>query len=220
LKLLLDIQYYIELQRRIVDIFRYVSCNEKNFDTYSVVLESLLIDTCSFFDSSCQTLIREKSLAGHTFKQESRVGDFKKKVSGSAEFNFGDYRELLEGDFVLSTKEVNLNPYEDALYSNPMHYLPDAISGYLIAPFKEWAAGSGSPWWEAFTGLKHDRMSNFRDAKLKNVLHSLAAVFIILTLRNEAEFKAGSVSLELYDLFFPKYWTFKGRVSVMNFMWS
>jgi hypothetical protein len=218
----MDIPYYIELQRRMLDIFRYVSCHERNFDTYSVILESLLIDTCSFFDSSCQTLIRGKSLAGHAFKKESRVGDFKKKVSGSKEFNFGDYRQLLEGDFVLSTKKVNLNPYEDALYSNPMHYLPDAISGYLIAPFKEWAAGSTliSPWWKAFTGLKHDRLSNFREARLRNVIHSLAAVFIILTLRNESEFKAGSVSLELYELFFPKYWTFKGRVSVMNFMWS
>lgn len=219
MKPLLDIQYYIELQRRMFDIFRYVSCHERNFDTYSVMLESLLIDACSFFDSLCQTLIREKSLAGWTFKQESMVSDFKKKVSGKSEFNFGDYRELLEGDFALSTKEVNLNQYEDALYSNPVHYSPDKISGHLIVPFKEWAAGSSSPWWKAFTDLKHDRMSNFREAKLRNVINSLAAVFIILTLRNESEFKAGSVSLELYDLFFPKYRTFKGRVSVMNFMW-
>lgn len=220
MKSLLDIPYYIELQRRILDIFRYVSCHERNFDTYSVILESLLIDTCSFFDSSCQTLIREKSLAGHGFKQEPQVADFKKKVSGSKEFNFADYRQLLEVEFVLSTKKVNLNPYEDALYSNPMHYLPDAISGYIIEPFAEWAAGSASPWWNAFTGLKHNRLSNFREARMRNVIHSLAAVFIILTLRKEAEFKAGSVSLELYELFFPKYWTFKGRVSVMNFMWS
>ncbi len=175
LKSLLDIQYYIELQRRILDIFRYVSCHERNFDTYSVVLESLLIDTCSFFDSSCQTFIREKSLAGHAFKQESSVVNFQKKVSGNAEFNFADYRELLEDDFVLSTKKVNLNPYEDVFYSNPMHYVPD-------------------------TGLKHDRLTSFREARLRNVIHSLAAVFIILTLRNEAEFKAGSVSLELYEL--------------------
>ena len=203
-----------------VDIFRYVSCHEKNFDTYSVILESLLIDTCSFFDSLCQTLIREKSLAGYAFKQESQVDDFKKKVSGAAEFNCGDYRKLLEGDFVLSTMEVNLNLYEEALYSNPMHYLPGAVTGHLIAPFNEWAAGSSSSWWKSFTALKHDRMSNFREAKLRNVLYSLAAVFIILTLHNETEFKAGSVSLELYDLFFPKYWTFKGRVTVSNFMWS
>ena len=135
---LLDIPYYLELQRRTVDIFRYVSCHEKNFDTYSVTLESLLIDTCSFFDSQCQTLIREKSRAGYTFKQASEVPDFKKKVNNDANFNFGDYRKLLEGDFDLSKWEVNLNPYEDAFYSNPMSYAPDEISGYLIAPFKEW----------------------------------------------------------------------------------
>ena len=140
-------------------------------------------------------------------------------MSGGGEFNFGDYRQLLEGDFVVSAKEVNLNPYEDALYSNPVHYLPNAVSGHLIAPFKGRATGGISPWWKASTDLKHDRMSSFREAKLRNVLHSLAAVFIILTLRNETEFKAGSVSLELCDLFFPKYWSFKGRVSVMNFMW-
>jgi hypothetical protein len=220
LKHQLDLPYYVELQRRMVDIFRYVSCHERNFATYSVILESLLIDTCSFFDSLCQTLIRERSVEGHAFKQESGVDDFSKKVSGKADFNFGDYRKLLEGDFILSTKGVNVNPYEDAFYSNPMHYLPDAVAGHLILPFQEWDAGDSSPWWRAFTELKHDRMSNFREATLRNALYSLAATFIILTLRHEAEFKAGSVSLELYDLFFPKYWTFKGRVSVSNFMWS
>jgi hypothetical protein len=198
-----------------------VSCHEKNFDTYSVILESLLVDTCSFFDSLCQTFICEKSLGGHVFKQESQVGDFKKKASGNADFNFGDYRTLLEADFSLSKREVNLNPYEDALYSNPMRYTPAKISGYHIVPFEEWAAGtSQSPWWQAFTGLKHNRLRNFREAKLKNVIYALAAVFIILTLRNETEFKAGSITPELYDLFFPKYWTFNGRVMPGIFTWS
>lgn len=201
-----------------VDIFRYVSCHEKNFDTYSLTLESLLIDTCSFFDSLCQTLIRDKSRAGYTFKREPEVVHFKEKVSLTEDFNCGDYRILLEGDFTLSTCKVNLNPYEDA-YSNPMYDLPDAVSGYLIAPLEEWSNGKRPLWWEAFTGLKHDRMSNFREAKLRNTLHALAAVFIILTLHNESEFKAGSVTLEVYDLFFPKYWAFSGRRSVMNFMW-
>jgi hypothetical protein len=68
--------------------------------------------------------------------------------------------------------------------------------------------------------LKHDRLHNFHEANLKNAIFALAAVFIALTLRREAEFKAGSVSLELYDLFFPKYWTFRGRVAQMNFTWT
>ena len=142
-------------------------------------------------------------------------------MKGKDDFNFADYRKLLEGDFILSTKAVNVNPYEDAFYSNPMPYLPNAVAGHLISPFDEWGAGNkSSPWWKAFTELKHDRISNFRKASLRNALYSLAATFIILTFRHEAEFKAGSVSLELYDLFFPKYWTFKGRVAVMNFMWT
>jgi len=66
--------------------------------------------------------------------------------------------------------------------------------------------------------LKHDRLTNFRAANMGNTIYSLAAVFVVLTLRNEPAFKAGSVALELYDLFFPKYWTFKGRVTVTNFM--
>jgi hypothetical protein len=125
------------------------------------LLESLLIDTCSFLDSLSQTLIREKSVAGHVFNQQSQIVDFNKKVSSSAEFNFGDYRELFESEFALSTREVNVNLYEDALYSNPVHYAPDQILGFMIAPFKEWREGASSPWWRAFTDLKHDRMEQF-----------------------------------------------------------
>lgn len=221
LKLLLDIPYYLELQRRMFDIFRYVSCHERNFETYSVNLESLLVDACSFFDSLCQTFIREKSLSGYVFKQQARVSDFKKKVNGKAEFNFAAYRTLLESDFVLSKREVNLNPYEDAPYSNPMNYHPDSISGYLILPFQQWAtAQSASPWWRAFNDLKHDRLNNFREAQLRHVIGSLAAIFVVLTLRNETEFKNGRVAADLYDLFFPKYWTFKGRLMPGNVMWS
>jgi hypothetical protein len=222
LKLLIDIPYYVELQRRMLDIFRYVSCHETNFDAHSVMVESLLVDTCTFFDSLCQTFIREKSEAGFTFQQESLVDNFNKKVSGtdSSNFNCRDYSNLLEADFVLSKREVNLNTYEDSLILNPTHYHPDKISGYLITPFREWASGGNLPWWGAFTALKHNRLRNFREAKLGNLILAMAAAFIMLTLRNEAEFKAGSITPELYDLFFPKYWTWKGKVSPGNFMWT
>jgi hypothetical protein len=221
LKTPLDIPYYLELQRRMQDIFRYVSCHERNFDTYSIILESLLIDSCSFFDSLCQTFIRGKVQSGNIFAKENEVTDFYDRVSGDEGFNFGHYRKLLEGDFLLSSKEVTLNVYEDAFLS-PMHSLPNRIDGYRIAPFKEWAVipEIESPWWGAFTSLKHDRIRNFRQATLKNVIYSLSAVFIVLTLNREPEFKSGIVPLEVYDLFFPQYWAFKGRIAVMNFMWS
>jgi hypothetical protein len=59
----LEIAYYFELQRRVFDIFRYVSCHKANFNVYSVVVESVLVDAGSFFDSQCQTLIWECQLS-------------------------------------------------------------------------------------------------------------------------------------------------------------
>jgi hypothetical protein len=100
-----------------------------------------------------------------------------------------------------------------------MQSSPDEMSGYVIVPFSEWATGNSLPWWESFTHLKHDRLSNFFEANLRNALYSLAAAFIILTFRNAAEFQAGRVPPELYDLFFPKYWGWKGRVTAGTFTW-
>lgn len=192
------------------------------------MLESLLVDACSFFDSSCQTLIREKAATGHKFKEEAKVADFALKTTLGSNFNFADYRALLEGDFVLSKRQVNLNLYEGKLFSNPItggSYSPDDIAGYLLRPFEQWSSyldpsPSASPWWKAFTDLKHDRLRNFPQAKLANCLYGLAASFIILTVRNEAKFKQGHVPVSVYDLFFPKYWEWRGRISIMGFMWK
>ena len=86
---------------------------------------------------------------------------------------------------------------ESAAHFNTRYITSQAT---LVRHSKEWVAGGKSSWWKAFTDLKHKRMSKVPTRR--NVILALAVVLIILTLRNEAEFKAGSVSLELYDLFF------------------
>lgn len=218
--MLIDVPYYVELQRRMFDIFRFVSCHENNFQTHSVTLESLFVGAASFFDSQCQTFIREKAQAKHVFKREAEVKDFKAKVEGSDNFNCADYRALMEGDFALSKRAVNLNPYEDAMILNPLSYAPDKINCYPIEPFREWGANKSLPWWNAFTNLKHDRLKNHKEATLINSIRALAAAFVILTLQNEVDFKHGHISPELYDLFFPLYWTFHGRIAVMSYLWQ
>ena len=142
------------------------------------------------------------------------------KVGGSDNFNFGEYRTLLEADFALSKRVVNLNPYEDALILDPLNYAPKDIKGYPIAPFKKWASGGRTSWWVAFTKLKHDRLKHHQEATLKNTVYALAAGFVILTLTNEKDFKEGRVPREIYDLFFPKYWDWKGRISVSGLLWT
>jgi hypothetical protein len=214
-----DISYYVFLQRRLYDIFSYVSCHVDNFGTYSVQIESLLIDICSFLDSLSQRFIRELASVGRQFVNAPSVGRLAQKVAGTEYFNAGDSRILLEGDFMFSAREVNLNAYEDSLYVDPLRFAPPDIKGYTLRPFDQWANGSSTLWWRAFTSLKHDRLSSMRQATLGNAIAALAATYILLTFRHEQMFKEGQVDAELYKLFVPKYWTWHGRVMPGIFLW-
>ena len=215
-----DIAYYVFLQRRMYEIYSYVSCHSDNFGTYSIQLESLLVDTCSFYDSLCQRFIRELSNGGRTFANQSNVDKSAKKAAGEEYFNAGDYRILLEGDFAFANKEVNLNSYEDNLYINSLTIRPDDIKGYTVRPFEQWTKGSSTPWWQAYTCLKHDRLSHMRHATLGNTIGALAATYILITFRHEETFKEGRVDTELYKLFVPKYWSSRGRAIAGIFLWK
>ena len=92
--------------------------------------------------------------------------------------------------------------------------------GYQLRPFSDWSV-EGSPfWWKAFTDLKHDRLTNFQKASLKNAIYALAAVFIVVTLMNEELFRDGYVSNEVYNLFSIQYWPQTGGISNSNPMYS
>jgi hypothetical protein len=116
---------------------------------------------------------------------------------------------------------VNLNRYDGKFFANPTHYAPEMVNGFIVSPFSGWAKPKATSfWWAAFTNLKHDRLSNFRNATLEAVVYTMAAVFIMLTLHNEATFKQGRVETAVYDLFLPKYWKSKGRRMPGNFTWE
>jgi len=217
----LDIPYYLELQRRLEEIILYISCHEDNFNTYSIKIENLFVDTCSFFDSLCQTFINEKHASNHIFANQPLVKDFSNKLIGREFFNMGDYKILLSTEFGLAEKELNLNIYEDVYYGNPIAIFgpQTTLLGYKIRPFSNWNL-SVLDWWASYTKLKHNRIENIKVATFEMILKSLGAVYIILSLKNELDFKNGDISIELYNIFFPEYWEFKGRKMPGIVMWQ
>jgi hypothetical protein len=188
-----------------IDIFPFVACHENNFNTYSIKIESLFVDVCSFFDSLCHTYICEQHARGYTFKNEGKVMDFAKKLTNDIFFNAGDYRSLFEGTFRLSDKEVGVNNYDGQLVLNANQFLPEKTESYVILPFQEWAHGHSTAWWDAYTKLKHNRLANHREATLKNLIYAMAGTYIIITLREVDVFRSGGTR-ELYGPFLPWYW--------------
>ena len=45
-------------------------------------------------------------------------------------------------------------------------------------PWEEWANGQSPFWWRAYTDVKHQRDTQFRQANLKNMLNAVAGLFV------------------------------------------
>ena len=212
----LDVSQYLEFQKRVLALFPYISCRIENFQTFSTVLVSVLVDAGSLFDSLAQTLIRDFASAGVSFKAASSVKDFQKKINADKFFTMEDYRVLLEEQFQLSTRAVNLNAYDDDFYSYPTRCLRDASHRFELRPFKEWTSQGSLPWWNAFTALKHDRSKNLSKATLENTLLASAGAFVLLTVFHETYIKKSFRGLDLLKLFTPFYWKVTGQMTLMQ----
>jgi hypothetical protein len=50
---------------------------------------------------------------------------------------------------------------------------------YSFVPFKEWKPEKSIEWWKCYCELKHNRISAFDKANMKNVLEGLASLLIV-----------------------------------------
>lgn len=212
----LDVSQYLEFQKRVLALFPHISCRTENFQTFSTVLVSVLVDAGSLFDSLAQTFIRHCAFSGISFRAAGSVRDFQKKINVEKFFTMEDYRVLLEEQFEMSAKALNLNVYDDDFYSYPTRCLHDASHRFELRPFKEWSEDRSLPWWNAFTALKHDRSTNLTKATLENTLLATAGAFVLLTVFHEAYLKKRFRGLDLLKLFTPLYWKVTSQNCVMQ----
>lgn len=208
-----EVQYFIELQERTFEIFKYVACHETNFATYSTKIESVLIDICCFFDSLCQNFIRDRALNGFEFVNAGEIKEFNKKVAAKSDFTISDYQKLLDTDLSLHGKELLIKAYQAEWP------FPEVAKDYHISPFGDWVNGRQLQWWKAFTSLKHNRITNFKEANLRNTIFSLGAVFILLSLKYEESFKNGQLGRDFSSIFSPTYWNVRGMVTIGTQLW-
>ena len=50
----------------------------------------------------------------------------------------------------------------------------------VIQPFSEWASGHSLYWYTSYNKVKHNRSSNFEEARLENLIGALAGVYVAL----------------------------------------
>ncbi len=84
--------------------------------------------------------------------------------SGTERKNMSDYATYILGEYQdIKTQEIR-------------------VRGMVIKPFEKWTTdmpADSLEWWNAYNGVKHGRNINYQLANLKNVIYSLAGLFLL-----------------------------------------
>ena len=94
----------------------------------------------------------------------SEVENILKCLCGKKNQNIKDYRE----------KIIKIYP---KIVSEQVYIVE--IKKYKCIPFKEFKNKNAPDWWKNYNSVKHNRLVNYKNATQKNVLDSLAALFLL-----------------------------------------
>lgn len=80
------------------------------------------------------------------------------------------------------SKLVNIDSYQEIIKEHMTPIISkNVISnryGLTLSPWSNWDDSKSPDWWRGYNNIKHDRSIHFSKANLKNVLNSMAGLFI------------------------------------------
>ncbi len=124
-------------------VFMVVEPDKNNFETFGNTIRNILILACTEFDSLMKLILKENNIENTNDRYSTK-----------------DYVSLLRPlklrEYSLSLKNINeIN---------------------TISPFLKWNKNNPTKslnWYDAYNGIKHDRINNFKQAKLSNALDAI-----------------------------------------------
>jgi hypothetical protein len=96
------------------------------------------------------------------------------------------------------SKANNINKYRTEIVAAfpciPQFQIILPRFGLTLTPWDEWGKPNGVPfWWNAYNKIKHHRDSEYHKAALKNVLNSVAGLFIMVLYLYKDKAKRGEL---------------------------
>ena len=147
---------YKILENKVIESFDYVSMAPDNYATFSVNYILLLLSICSEIDSVS--------------------GEYCKLISS----DYGNVGDIIQKIELIISKQPNLH--------NKRIDTKAPFEKQSFVPFAKLEKDNSS-WWSDYNKIKHNRTGkdnngryNYKKANLKNVLHAIASLYILLFL--------------------------------------
>lgn len=135
-------KYYLSLEKDFMSLERYISFDEKNYETFSIEFIKQYQSICSEIDAIFKLIAKGKKM--------------------------DEYRKfLLDDEFYKKIKDEKVTLVDN--------------EKIILSPFSDLNYDKSIDWWTNYNGVKHNRLeeNNYINANFKNVLTSLAALYIL-----------------------------------------
>ncbi|MCG1037075.1 hypothetical protein [Polaribacter sargassicola] len=160
---------YKNLERELSDLSNLIHIDDKQLNVYSIKIAELLLRTVVEIESISKTLYFQNG------------GE---KPDDSNLYFDTDCLNLLEKKWQLSKKKVQI--------SGTNFYFSIA-ENQILTPLKKanQRGTSSSDWQRAYQAVKHNRVKSLTKANLKNLIRSMAALYILNIYNNENNYQLG-----------------------------
>lgn len=155
---------YEQIEKEFKEISYFVSINRKQLKTYSVKIADLILRTVSECENIANELCKKENI-----KFKDKKGNIRDIVY------FGEYIQKLDKIFDLKDKHVSFDYKNADAETFDMKRMPFRKEDKKIKGKKK----SIWNWYQAYNMVKHDRINNFNEANLGNLIDGLAALFLL-----------------------------------------
>lgn len=162
---------YRQIEKEFKELSYYITIDRKQLKTYSIKIADLILRTVAECENISSVICKNENI-----KFKDKKGHVRKSVY------FNEYIEALNNVFILDKKLVS------PIFNN----IDENAFDIKLQPFrKEKLKVNGKekeiiPWYNAYNKIKHDRVKNFKQANLENLITALAGLFMLnIYLKNE-----------------------------------
>jgi hypothetical protein len=180
------------LEHEVCELTFAVAFSDDHLGVYSARLAELLLRTCAECENIGKSLCVGRNLGPTGLKVQ--------------DFNFPAVGNAICSRIAIHTKQlVIVWPYQ-------------SFTATSITPFDTWRpTGSTNPiWFNAYNGIKHDRIANATKANVGNVIHALGGLFLLNLWPRDADITQHSEHINLAQMRIASYSRFFSPARVLK----
>lgn len=145
-------RFFLSLERDFIELQDFIEITPANFNVYSLQLSKILQSSCAEIDSVLRLLCSQVDSSCNFANAHDRNG------------KIHEYSKVI------------LKRFPD--FKKAEIFLPHLIES--VQPWSGWSQKKAPDWWRSYNLVKHYRHSNFSEATLKNVIHSMCALMLAI----------------------------------------